>query len=73
MARDRIEQLAIANLKRVLLKSKYVIPQILENDKTPSYDGDLLLYSTEDHAKSKIQGSGLITLILLISLIYTNY
>lgn len=56
MARDRIEQLAIANLKRVLLKSKYVIPQILENDKTPSYDGDLLLYSTEDHTKNKIQG-----------------
>ena len=56
MARDRIEQLAIANLKRVLLKSKYVIPQILENDKTPSYDGELLLYSTEDHTKNKIQG-----------------
>lgn len=56
MARDRIEELAITNLKKVLLKSKYVIPQISENDKTPSFDGELLVYSTEDHTKDQMEG-----------------
>ena len=56
MARDRIEELAITNLKKVLLRSKYVIPQISENDKTPSFDGELLGYSTEDHTKDQMEG-----------------
>lgn len=56
MARDRIEELAITNLKKVLLKSKYVVPQISENDKTPSFDGELLVYSTEDHTKDQMEG-----------------
>lgn len=56
MARDRIEELAITNLKKVLLRSKYVIPQISENDKTPSFDGELLVYSTEDHTKDQMEG-----------------
>ena len=56
MARDRIEKLAIASLEKVLLKSKYVIPQISENDKTPSFDGELLVYSTEDHTKDRMEG-----------------
>lgn len=56
MARDRIEELAITNLKKVLLRSKYVIPQISENDKTPSFDGELLVYSTEDHTKNQMEG-----------------
>lgn len=56
MARDRIEELAITNLKKVLLRSKYVIPQISENDKTPSFDGELLVYSTEDHTKDRMEG-----------------
>ena len=56
MARDRIEKLAIADLEKVLLKSKYVIPQISENDKTPSFDGELLVYSTEDHTKDRMEG-----------------
>ena len=56
MARDRIEKLAITSLEKVLLKSKYVIPQISENDKTPSFDGELLVYSTEDHTKDQMEG-----------------
>lgn len=56
MAKDRIEKLAIAILEKVLLQSKYVIPQISENDKTPSFDGELLIYSTEDHTKNQIEG-----------------
>lgn len=56
MARDRIEKLAIASLEKVLLRSKYVIPQISENDKTPSFDGELLVYSTEDHTKDRMEG-----------------
>lgn len=56
MARDRIEKMAIGYLANVILKSKYAMPYISENDKTPSFDGELLLYSTEDHVKDKMEG-----------------
>lgn len=56
MARDRIEKMAIGYLGNVILKSKYAMPYISENDKTPSFDGELLLYSTENHVKDQMEG-----------------
>lgn len=56
MARDRIEKMAIVYLGNAILKSKYAMPYISENDKTPSFDGELLLYSTEDHVKDQMEG-----------------
>ena len=56
MARDRIEKMAIVYLGNVILKSKYAMPYISENDRTPSFDGELLLYSTEDHVKDQMEG-----------------
>jgi len=47
---NQIEKMAIAKLKQILLMCDSIDPYIYENDKTPSFDGQLFVYSG---AKSK--------------------
>ena len=56
MSRDTIEYKAVTYLEMHLLNSKYIIPEINTNDKTPSWDGDVFLYSDEKHAKDSLVG-----------------
>lgn len=56
MATDTVEIKAINKLEGVLLKSDYIMPNIAKNDKTPSWDGDIMLYSKDNHEKEKLEG-----------------
>ena len=56
MSSDTTEQRATNFLKNKLLISELIIPHISENDKTPSFDGELILYSSNNHEKSNIRG-----------------
>jgi hypothetical protein len=47
----RIEIIGITNLKQILLRSEYLIPDITENDRTPSWDGFVELYKNKDKNK----------------------
>lgn len=57
MATDRIEMMAVEHLKLDLLKSEYVKPLINENDRTPSWDGAVLLYKSKKQPKEDMVGS----------------
>jgi hypothetical protein len=48
-----IEMRGIAKLKNCLLKSLYLVPDINENDKTPSWDGFIELYRNDKANKKK--------------------
>lgn len=48
MNREAIEIVAISKLKSKLSFLGYTIPEIVENDKTPSWDGFIKLYPTKD-------------------------
>jgi hypothetical protein len=51
----RIEQLGIHEVERFLLQSEYLEPQFKENDKTPSWDGFIYVYSNKNQNKENIQ------------------
>lgn len=53
----RIEEIAISILKQVLLKSPLLMPYITSNDKTPSWDGDVVVYNDEHAVKENIYGT----------------
>lgn len=57
MAKDTTEQRAVAFLESELVKSVYVSSLITKNDKTPSWDGDILLYKSESHEKKNLKGN----------------
>ena len=50
---EQIEMMGIIKLKDCLIRSKYLIPHINENDKTPSWDGFIFLYSNGSKNKKK--------------------
>lgn len=52
----RIEDLAINILERALLKSPYLECYIDSNDKTPSWDGNVIVYKNKNNKKSNIMG-----------------
>lgn len=52
----RIEESAINILKGALLNSPYLEHHIESNDKTPSWDGNVIVYKSEDNKKSNIMG-----------------
>lgn len=60
----RIEMISINLLEGCLLKSPYLVPNINKNDKTPSWDGDILIYekpnsqTKENLKKVQIQVKG---------------
>ena len=56
MSTDTAEYRAINYLEAQLLRSVRIMPNISKNDKTPSWDGDLFLYSDKIHAKDSLVG-----------------
>lgn len=52
----RIEEVAISILKTVLLKSPYLESYIDSNDKTPSWDGNVIVYINKNGKKDSIMG-----------------
>lgn len=51
-----IELSAIQALKGALIPTCVIEPDIRENDKTPSWDGELRLYNSEDLSKANLRG-----------------
>lgn len=52
----RIEEVSISILKTALLKSPYLESYIDSNDKTPSWDGNIIVYKNKDGKKNNIMG-----------------
>lgn len=52
----KIEEFAINVLERALLKSPYLECYIDSNDKTPSWDGNVIVYNSKDNKKNNIMG-----------------
>lgn len=52
----RIEEAAISILKTALLKSPYLESYIDSNDKTPSWDGNVIVYINKNGKKDSIMG-----------------
>jgi len=50
---EQIEKMGIIKLNDCLLRSGYLIPEITDNDKTPSWDGFVKLYKNKDHKDKK--------------------
>ena len=53
MNKERIEGLSINYLKNILLKTGYITPYVSENDKTPSWDGCVILRNKRDSASKE--------------------
>lgn len=53
MNKERIEGLSINYLKNILLKTGYITPYVSENDRTPSWDGCVILRSKKDSASKE--------------------
>lgn len=49
---EKIEEWSIDGLKGLLKKSEYIKSEINSNDKTPSWDGNLYLYSNKELKKN---------------------
>lgn len=56
MDRKKIEELAAIAVKGSILKTDTLSQFITENDKTPSWDGFILLYNDSNKNKSSILG-----------------
>ena len=56
MDSKKIEELAAIAVKGSILKTDTLSPFITENDKTPSWDGYILLYNDSNNKKSSILG-----------------
>ncbi|MBC1571503.1 DUF4365 domain-containing protein [Listeria sp. FSL L7-1426] len=54
--RKQIEEAGIAGLKQYLLGSPYIDSELPSNDKTPSFDGSLTLYTTPGLRKKNMKG-----------------
>lgn len=52
-----IEGASINNLEKVLMKTQRIQSNIQKNDKIPSWDGELIVYKSEDFNKSNIMGN----------------
>jgi hypothetical protein len=52
----RIELRAITLLTDYLTRNQRLIPNIATNDKTPSWDGDVIVYNSDSTAKANIEG-----------------
>jgi hypothetical protein len=50
---EQIEMMGINILENCLLKTGYLIPYILKNDRTPSWDGSVWLYKNQNLKKKK--------------------
>lgn len=53
MIKQKIELLAVSKLKYLLSRLDYVIPEINDNDKSPSWDGFIFLYNKKDSDSKK--------------------
>ena len=51
----RVEDKAVSILNLVLLKSPYLQPVINSNDRTPSWDGDIYIYSSDNRNKANLR------------------
>lgn len=51
-----IEGLSITKLSSILWRSEFIKPYISENDKTPSWDGQIFIYSAKGKKKSNLYG-----------------
>lgn len=51
-----IESNSINKLRETLIRCERIIPDIPDNDRTPSWDGSLILYRTPSLKKEEIQG-----------------
>ncbi len=56
MSNVHSEMIAINAVKRAILNSPILVPYISENDKTPSWDGNILVYLSADSNKNTIKG-----------------
>lgn len=56
MSRRRIEEIAVNRLKDLIMKSQILEPYIDSNDKTPSWDGNIFVYSTSTNSKKDLVG-----------------
>lgn len=57
MDAEDIERRSVTYLKTILQESSKVIPDIHENDKTPSWDGEIYLYSSSEKKKKNLAGT----------------
>lgn len=56
MNSKQIEMLAVNRLEERLLLTNHIIPDIPRNDKSPSWDGEITVYSSDSDKKSDIIG-----------------
>ena len=54
MNNKNIEQTAVAELTRVLSRLDYISTDFNQNDKTPSWDGFILLYKSKSDLKTEL-------------------
>lgn len=53
----QIEMMSVTKLKEALIRTGFADPDILENDTTPSWDGEIRLYKTQgDFSKGNLHG-----------------
>lgn len=53
----QIEMMSVVKLREALLRTGFADPDILENDTTPSWDGEIRLYKTQgDFSKENLHG-----------------
>ncbi|MBU3159508.1 hypothetical protein KPL37_07030 [Clostridium frigoris] len=56
MLNNRTEQIAVGRVKDAILQSRILEPLIDENDKTPSWDGNILMYKSSVTKKNNMKG-----------------
>lgn len=56
MDASTLEKMAIATLSDKILTTETIVPYLSENDKTPSWDGELIVYKSSTKEKDNIYG-----------------
>ncbi|HEY8892895.1 MAG TPA: hypothetical protein VIM70_21940 [Clostridium sp.] len=56
MLNNKTEQIAVSGVINAILQSNILEPFIDSNDKTPSWDGNILVYKSTDTKKSNLKG-----------------
>lgn len=56
MVNNKTELIAVGRVKDAILQSDILVPFIDDNDKTPSWDGNIMVYKSTDTKKSNIKG-----------------
>lgn len=56
MLNNKIELIAVNRIKDAILQSNILEPFIDDNDKTPSWDGNIFVYKSSDTKKSNLKG-----------------